>query len=123
MHEMSIMQGIFDIVTENIAQHRLNKVTAVNVVVGELSGVKPAALEFAFQCFAQGTLAEGAEFTITRVPVTGRCRRCSIEMTGITGLSCNCHQPPDYEMLTGTELYVDSITGDNQGEDLANAAD
>lgn len=116
MHELSIMEGIFDIITENAAKHRLKKISRVNVVVGALSGVEPAALEFAFEHFARNTLAEGAEFTIAAVGVTGRCRRCGVTMEGIRGLKCACDRPPDYELLTGKELYVDTITGDNEEE-------
>lgn len=117
MHELSIMQGIFDIVLENAAKHRLKNISNINVVVGELSGVEPAALNFAFSCFAQNTLAEGAELTITEVKVTGRCRRCGIQLDGISGLACACNRPPDFEILTGRELYVDTITGEDELEE------
>lgn len=117
MHELSIMQGIFDIVLENAAKHRLKNISNINVVVGELSGVEPAALKFAFGCFAQSTLAKGAEFTITEVKVTGRCRRCKIQFEGISGLTCACNQPPDNEILTGVELYVDTIIGESELEE------
>ncbi|MEW6064455.1 hypothetical protein P378_20685 [Desulforamulus profundi] len=73
MHELSVMQEIFSIITENARLHGLTKVSRVNVMIGALSGVEPAALQFAFTCFARNTLAEGAEFCITPVPVT--CHR------------------------------------------------
>lgn len=117
MHELSIMQSIFDIVTETAAKNHLNEIRKIHVVVGALSGVEPAALDFAFEYFARNTLADGAEFTITEVGVTGRCRRCGVTMEGINELRCNCDKPPDYEMLTGKELYVDTITGDNELEE------
>lgn len=117
MHELSIMQGIFDIVMEKVEEHRIKKISKVNVVVGELSGVEPAALSFAFSFFVQNTLAEGAELTITEIGVTGRCRRCGINLVGTSGLTCGCNQPPDYELLTGMELYVDSIIGETKEQE------
>lgn len=117
MHEISIMSGIFDIVLNQADQNRLKNISAINVVVGELSGVEPAALHFAFSCFAKNTLAEGAEFTVTPVKPTGRCRRCSTSLEGISGLTCRCAEGPDYEMLTGTELYVNTITGESKLEE------
>lgn len=118
MHELSIMQGIFDIVMENAAQHQLTRVKSVRVVVGDLSGVEPDALSFAFDFFANNTLAKGAEFVINTVPITGKCRRCSEKLDGFTGLRCQCDGPPDYELLTGRELYVDTITGENDEEEI-----
>ena len=120
MHELSIMQGIFDIVMDNASQHQLTRVKSVHVVVGDLSGVEPDALRFAFDFFANNTLAEGAEFSVTTVPITGKCRRCGIRFDGFAGLRCHCDGPPDYELLTGRELYVDTITGENDEEESDN---
>lgn len=116
MHELSIMQSIFDIVIDNAAKHRLRTITKINVVAGEISGVEPAALDFAFDYFAQGSLAEGAEFSITQVPVTGRCIRCGELLKGIVNLNCKCKEGPEYEMLTGNELYVNTVTGESEME-------
>ncbi|QNB46778.1 hydrogenase maturation nickel metallochaperone HypA [Thermanaerosceptrum fracticalcis] len=117
MHELSIMQSIFEIVMENAAKHRLKKVEKVHVVVGELSGVEPEALKFAFSFFARDSVAQDAEFSITTVGVSGRCRACGEKLAGITNLRCKCEVKPDYEMLTGKELYVDTITGESELEE------
>lgn len=122
MHELSIMQGIFDIVMENASQHQLTRIKSVYVVVGDLSGVEPDALRFAFDFFAQNTPAEGAEFVIKTVPITGKCRRCGEKLNGFTGLKCRCDGPPDYQLLTGRELYVDTITGEDDKEESDNEA-
>ncbi|MDA8228820.1 MAG: hydrogenase maturation nickel metallochaperone HypA [Desulfitobacterium hafniense] len=122
MHELSIMQGVFDIVLDNAEKHSLTKITKINIVVGEISGVEPEALDFAFSYFARGSIAEGAEFSITRVPLTGRCRRCGEKLQGLVNLECKCEGPPAYEMLTGTELYVNTIAGENE-EDGYDEAD
>lgn len=117
MHELSIMREILNIAFESAAKHRLNKISGINVVVGDFSGVEPSALEFAFEYFTRDTPAQGSELTIARVGVTGHCRRCGVKMEGVSGLKCSCGKPPDYEMLTGMELYLDSITGESeQGE-------
>jgi hydrogenase nickel incorporation protein HypA/HybF len=112
VHELSIMQSILDIVTETATKHKLSKINKIQVVLGALSGVEPAALYFAFAYYVRDTLADGAELAITTMGVTGRCRRCGVTMDGIYQLRCNCDRLPDYEMLTGKELYVDTITGD-----------
>jgi len=61
MHEMAIVAGILDAVTEKCEGRRVVKVV---VEVGRLAAVLPDALRFCFEVAACGTDAEGAVLDI-----------------------------------------------------------
>ena len=73
MHEMSITQSAVDLCVEHAGGRR---VLAVNLEIGELSGVVPEAVAFCFQACTVGTLLEGARLTIERVAPAARCQEC-----------------------------------------------
>jgi len=61
MHELAIVHGIVDAVTERSGGDRIVRVV---VEVGRLTAVLPVALRFCFEVVAQGTAAEGASLDI-----------------------------------------------------------
>jgi hydrogenase nickel incorporation protein HypA/HybF len=61
MHELAIVHGIVDAVTERSGGDRIVRVV---VEVGRLTAVLPDALRFCFEVVAQGTAAEGASLDI-----------------------------------------------------------
>jgi hydrogenase nickel incorporation protein HypA/HybF len=61
MHELAIVHGILDAVTERSGGDRIVRVV---VEVGRLTAVLPDALRFCFEAVAQGTAAEGASLDI-----------------------------------------------------------
>lgn len=61
MHELAIVSGIVDAVTERSGGDRIVRVV---VEVGRLTAVLPDALRFCFEVVAQGTTAEGASLDI-----------------------------------------------------------
>jgi hydrogenase nickel incorporation protein HypA/HybF len=72
--------------------------------------VVPSALAFSFDLVVQGTPVEGAELEIDEVPVTGECRACGAEnRLESFPLLCNSCGSHDLEILTGEELYVESL--------------
>ncbi|HEY4743621.1 MAG TPA: hydrogenase maturation nickel metallochaperone HypA [Desulfuromonadaceae bacterium] len=89
MHEMSITQGIIDICEQHAGGRR---VIALDVEIGELSGVVPGAIEFCFEACSQGTLLEGARLTIISVPGQGRCQDCGGDtpLASIYGACARC---------------------------------
>lgn len=55
------------------------KVHRIGLRVGELSGVLPDALEFAFSVLTPGTVAENACLEIERVKIACQCSNCVLE--------------------------------------------
>ena len=102
MHELSIAEAIVAI-AERHADGR--RVTRVEVSVGQLRQVVPAALEFAFEL-----VAPGVELALTEVPATGRCRACGAE-SRLDGFPLTCGRCGgfDLELIAGEELLVESL--------------
>lgn len=76
MHEMSLMQGVLDII-EDASRGQFVKVNKVWLEIGALSGVDPAAMEFCFDAVMHGTLAQGAVLEIVDKPGEGWCMKCA----------------------------------------------
>lgn len=67
MHELGIAQSLVDLVTREVAGRPGARVTAVKVKIGELSGVEPEALRFAFDALKAGTACAGAALVVEPV--------------------------------------------------------
>jgi hydrogenase nickel incorporation protein HypA/HybF len=107
MHELAIAEALVAI-AERHARGR--RVTRVEVEVGHLRQVVPAALEFAFELVARATAVEGAQLVLRAVPVSGLCRDCG-ERTAMPALplACAACGSVDVEIVTGEELRVDAL--------------
>jgi hydrogenase nickel incorporation protein HypA/HybF len=107
MHELSIAQAVIDIAA---AHARGRRVTAIEVKVGHLRAVVPAALEFAFMLAAEGTPAAGARLELEHVPAAVACRRCGHESEPDGWpLACGACGGLDVEVIRGEELLVASL--------------
>ncbi|HUX58469.1 MAG TPA: hydrogenase maturation nickel metallochaperone HypA [Bacteroidales bacterium] len=111
MHELSIVQNIIKIVAIEAKNSGVERVTEVNLEIGQLSGIEFSSLEFAFKNLSPGSVIEGAEIYIEKPGGTARCSKCGNEFSIDTFLgSCNLCNSFDLEIIRGKELRVKSIT-------------
>jgi len=75
MHEFSFMTYLLDTVEEQASRLGGRKVIAINLALGERSGIDDSLL-FYFDQLTLGTLAEGARLNIRRTAMRFRCERC-----------------------------------------------
>lgn len=73
MHEMSLVQGVVELCLEHAGGRR---VTSVTLVIGDLAGVEPEAMSFCFEAATSGTLLDGAQLVMERIPAQGECGEC-----------------------------------------------
>ena len=107
MHELSIAESVVQIASRHANGRR---VTREWLKVGHLRQVVPSALAFGFDLVAEGTPVEGAELEMENVPATGVCRDCGTESRLQTfPLQCGACGGFDLELLTGEELFVESL--------------
>jgi hydrogenase nickel incorporation protein HypA/HybF len=76
MHEMSLAQGILEILEDAARRERARRVKNVWLELGALSAVEPEAIAFCFDAVTRGTLAEGAQLNIEIIPGRGVCLHC-----------------------------------------------
>ena len=106
MHELSIAQALIDAACEAAGESGESRVTKLFVRVGALAGVVPEALLFAFDLAAEGTLCEGAELQIERVPLSVHCPQCDAAkiLTDLYSLLCPDCGAGTSTILSGREL-------------------
>ncbi len=81
MHEMSLCEGILQILENESEQKNFKKVKKVALEVGPFSGVEVDALKFSFDVVMKGSLAEGSELIIIDMPATAWCMQCAETVT------------------------------------------
>jgi len=107
MHEMSLAQGILEIVEEAARARNARGVTSVCLELGALSSVEPEAIAFCFDAVTRGTLAQGARLTIDAVPGRAWCLVCH-ESVPLTRRDDPCPLCDGYQMQVtdGTQMRV-----------------
>ena len=76
MHELSLSNGMLEIIQKRETEDGFDRVLVVRLEVGALSCVEPAALSFCFESVTRGTVAEGARLEIDEVPGEAWCWDC-----------------------------------------------
>lgn len=76
MHEMSLVRNVVDLVVEEAEAAGAARVEVVYLVIGEGRDIVESYFDGLFGFLARGTVAEGAELVIHRVPYTMRCNQC-----------------------------------------------
>ena len=104
MHEMSLAEGMIQLIEENGRQQNFSQVTAVHLEIGRLSNVEIESMRFCFDAVIQGTLAEGASLTITEAPGQGWCMDCA----------CTVEHNKLYDPCPLCGGYQVQVTGGNQ---------
>ena len=79
MHEMGIASSILDGVAAEVRRRPGVRPLKVGVRVGELAGLDPDALRFAFEALTIDTPLAGLELDIEYCASRSRCRDCSQE--------------------------------------------
>jgi hydrogenase nickel incorporation protein HypA/HybF len=98
------------LIEEQKEEHGFDHVEKIHLSIGEFSSVVPEALEFGFQVVSQGTVAEGAELVIKKVPLIMKCEACNEEFhTEPYIFMCPKCEGTELEMVSGAELQIESI--------------
>jgi hydrogenase nickel incorporation protein HypA/HybF len=110
MHEYSITESILSLALEKASEANAGKITRINLVVGELSGVVAECVQFYFDHISKDTAADGAGLSFETKPVSVRCHKCDNVFTPKDGnWSCpECHET-GIDIISGRECYMESI--------------
>jgi hydrogenase nickel incorporation protein HypA/HybF len=80
MHEMSLVEGMREILEDQARAHAVDRITRVRVEIGRFAGVEKPALEFAWDVVMRGSKAEGAELIMLDLPGRAMCFDCAHEV-------------------------------------------
>ena len=110
MHELAMVESIYDVIMDKIREYGVKRVTRVRLVVGELTGVEDTTMKACFEVVTEATPVEGAELVIDRVPIAVKCRVCGNEYeTKIPFAACAACGNRSLKIISGKELYIDSL--------------
>ena len=77
MHEASLVQSMFEIIETEMLPSDVEKVTTIELEMGNLSNAEPLLLEECFEAMKQGTIFEDASFQIHNIPTEVQCLICT----------------------------------------------
>ncbi len=77
MHEMSLAEGVLQVIEGSAKQNGFTRVKTVWLEIGRLSGAEAEAMRFCFDAVAQDTLLQGARLEIVETEGQGWCLSCS----------------------------------------------
>jgi hydrogenase nickel incorporation protein HypA/HybF len=77
MHELSLCEGILQILRSEGQARAFRRVRVVRLELGPYCCASPEALEFCFQVASRQTIADGALLDIVRLPAEAWCMDCA----------------------------------------------
>ena len=113
MHEVSIIENVLKIVTQSAIENKFTRVNKVSLKIGQLSGVMPESLNFAFKSCIMDTMLEGSTLEIEKVSAIAKCFDCIQEfpIDHFNKLCPSCNKFCS-NIVSGYELYINTIEGD-----------
>jgi hydrogenase nickel incorporation protein HypA/HybF len=116
MHELSVAHAVVSTVIDALPTPA-PRVLQVRLRVGELSGLVPQALEFAYDVAAEGTPLADAALVIEVAPPVIACPTCGDQALASTrDFRCPSCGVPRGDVIGGKELEIVDITLDDSAE-------
>ncbi len=111
MHELGIVFHIIRSVEGVAAENGLEKVSAVVLELGEVSGVVPDCLTDCWRwAAARSELVSGSELKIEALPAVTRCGGCGRDYPTVAhGRTCPHCRSENTWLLTGNEVSIKEI--------------
>lgn len=112
MHEVSVAGEIIRLARMEAGRRQWRQLDEIGVRVGEMSGVDPAALAFAFEALTAGTELSGCRLSIDVAGIEARCEECR-HMFVVRELEFSCPQcgSGETEVVQGQEMNITHLTG------------
>lgn len=110
MHEYPITLQLIQIAEKHARQAGAEKVTAINLVVGDYSGYIGESIKMYFDVIAEGTMCEKASIHIEKVKPRLRCTACgkTFERKADFSFTCSCGGEGEPTEI-GKEFYIKDI--------------
>ncbi len=118
MHEFSLMSYLLEAVEAKAQAVGASRVIAINLALGDRASIVDDSLLYYFDMLAPGTLAEGAQLNVRRVPTRFYCQPCQTTYPA-SGFDFSCPTCHAIGQLTaeGGELLIESIVIEKNEEE------
>jgi len=110
MHELSLCRSLIATLEQEAGARGLDRILRVELGIGCLSCVEPAALRFGFEAITKPRCLERCELAIRRVPGRACCRACGrrYEVRGWLDVCPACGNP-DRDLDGGDEIMIEQM--------------
>jgi len=110
MHEMSLAEGVLQLIEDAARAQSFSRVTTVWLEIGQLAGVEIEAMKFCFDAVTRDSIAAGAQLEIFATPGSGWCMQCS-ESVPLAEVYGACPKCGGYQVTVtgGTEMRVKEL--------------
>jgi hydrogenase nickel incorporation protein HypA/HybF len=113
MHELGITKTILAVVLDRARDNSVQKVLSVRLAVGQMSDLEDVWLQRYFDHLSAGTVAEGAELRVSRIPVRFQCAECGevrqFDIHGQSAIRCPSCGSDDLAMVSGDEYTIEDM--------------
>jgi len=108
VHELSVALDLLEGVQQTATRDGIERILAVHVRIGALSGIAPDALRFSWELATAGTVAADSALRIEDVPLVVFCERCAGERAprAASGLICPSCGSACPRIVRGRELQL-----------------
>ena len=110
MHELAVAENLLNIAIKHATQADAVRVTALHLVIGQLSSIVDDSIQFYWDMISEGTMCKGAQLHFERRPAMLKCLECdqTYALSGELTDCPNCHSA-HLKVIAGEEFYMESI--------------
>lgn len=110
MHEMSLAEGVLQLIEDQAARQGFTRVVSVRLEIGQLAGVEVEAMRFCFDAVTRDSVAQGAALIIDEPAGRAWCLPCGHSVAlPERGSACPDCGGWQLQPTGGTELRVKEL--------------
>jgi hydrogenase nickel incorporation protein HypA/HybF len=110
MHESAFTESLLSLVVSKAKEAGASRITRVDVVLGELSGIVDDCVRQYFNILKEDSIAATAELVFEKKPLILKCRKCGHEFTPTDDRwDCPTCREANIEIISGRDCYLQSI--------------
>lgn len=110
MHELTVAAALVEQIEEIRKRENAERVCAIYLSLGELSGIDREAFEFCFPLAAEGTAVEKAQIVIEEVKTVVHCSDCELDTeAALPFLACTACGSLNISVSAGQDFLITSV--------------
>ena len=110
MHELAATQSMLETAVQRAQAAGAQRITDMQVVLGQMSDLTIASVQFYWDSISPGTLAEGARLHFRRVPAELLCLNCNHRYAPAEDeMACPACGSAKLKVVAGMEFYLEAL--------------